>query len=73
MVLCGGAVTTQEPATTLTLERTIGTGKVGIRAAHASPMGCTLLAGTFDGQIQVWDTATWTKAVEKRGDVGGFG
>ena len=75
MVMCGGgALAAQKPAPeVLVLEQTFQTGRVGIRAAELDPLGRTVLAGTFDGHIQVWSTASRKLTLRKRGDSGGFG
>ncbi len=74
MMVLGGAVAAQKPtAKVLALEQTITTEKAGIRAAEVDPTGRTVLAGGFDGHIQVWDMASRKLILRKRGDSGGFG
>ena len=73
MALCGALVAQKPGAKVLVLEQTIVAEKAGFRAAEVDPLGRTLLAGTLDGHIQVWDTASRKLITRKRGDSGGFG
>ena len=63
----------EESPSLLTLERTVETGRAGVRTLAVDPTGRWFVTGMLDGMLELRNVSDGALIASQRGDLGGFG